>query len=279
MAVVKAEYLVAQDSESGEEQNVKFIPPEPSGTDLGGITEEERKKLIASTFDNAGSHNAVYRGKDLGTSVTQEQYDNISNGTFKDLYIGDYWTINGVKYIIADFDYMYNVGNTALTKHHIVVVPEKVMYSRAMNDTNTVEGGYVASKMYTEGLNNALLSFKNAFGEIHVLTYRNLLTVAVSGGMPTNWSWENRQIDIMSESMVYGQIAWGKNGYNIGCQRSQLNLFKYRHDAIQDERNWYWLRDVFSDMAFAIVDYGDSATGYAYAASVSGGVRPFALIG
>ena len=38
---------------------------------------------------NAGFHNSVYRGKYLGSSVTAEQYAQISAGTFDDLFIGD----------------------------------------------------------------------------------------------------------------------------------------------------------------------------------------------
>ena len=60
----------------------------------------------ASKFpNNAGAHNSIYRGKYLGSSVTAEQYTAISSGTFEDLYIGDYWTIGGVNYRIAAFNY------------------------------------------------------------------------------------------------------------------------------------------------------------------------------
>lgn len=237
----------------------------------------EASNYYLAVEDGAGSHNSIYRGKNLGTVITDEQLANIANGTFKDLFVGDYWTINGVKYMIADFDYMYNVGDTALTKHHIVVVPERNMYNHVMNDTNTTEGGYVTSKMYTEGLDNALASFKTAFGESHVLTYKNLLTNAVADGIPSSWSWQSRQIDLMSEAMVYGQAVWRKNGYDVGCQKSQLSLFKHRHDMIQVGRSLYWLRDVYSATIFAVVDN----VGYAAKsrASDSGGVRPFALIG
>lgn len=41
----KAEYFVAEDIETKEEIHVKIIPPQPEGDDLGGITEEERKKI------------------------------------------------------------------------------------------------------------------------------------------------------------------------------------------------------------------------------------------
>ena len=54
--------------------------------------------LRANDFDlgenNAGFRNSIYRGKNLGTSVTAEQWDSIESGAFDNMFIGDYWTIN-----------------------------------------------------------------------------------------------------------------------------------------------------------------------------------------
>lgn len=51
MTFVKAEYLVTQDSESGEEQNVKFVPPVPSDGDLGGISKEDSEQITKNKND------------------------------------------------------------------------------------------------------------------------------------------------------------------------------------------------------------------------------------
>ena len=83
--------------------------------------------------DGAGAHNSIYRGKNLGTSVTAEQYKAISNGTFAGLYVGDYWVISGVTYRIAGFDYYLHNGDTDTTKHHAVIVPDENMGSAQMN--------------------------------------------------------------------------------------------------------------------------------------------------
>ena len=90
--------------------------------------------------NNAGFHNSVYRGKYLGTSVTDAQWTAIRNGTFEDLYIGDYWTIDGINYRIAAFDYYYRTGDTSCDTHHVVLVPDVIMYTHVMNDTNITDG-------------------------------------------------------------------------------------------------------------------------------------------
>ena len=117
-------------------------------TVLGAIDELNGNIPI---FSNAGSHNGKKKKKNLGTSVTQGQWTAIQNGTFDDLYIGDYWVIGGVTWRIAAFDYYLNCGDTSFAKHHAVIVPDTSLYSHNMNDTNDTTGGYVGSKMYTEG--------------------------------------------------------------------------------------------------------------------------------
>ena len=59
----------------------------------------------------AGFHNSIYRGKSLGTSVSPEQYLAIANGSFDDMFVGDYWTVDGVLYRIAAFDYHLGKGD------------------------------------------------------------------------------------------------------------------------------------------------------------------------
>lgn len=45
MARVKAEYFNAKDKATGEIKEVQFIPPEPSGGDLGGISQEKLEQI------------------------------------------------------------------------------------------------------------------------------------------------------------------------------------------------------------------------------------------
>jgi hypothetical protein len=63
------------------------------------------------------------------------------------MYIGDYWTINGVTWRIAHFDYWLRCGDTETTTHHVVVVPDTFLYFAKMNETNVTTGGYTRSLM------------------------------------------------------------------------------------------------------------------------------------
>lgn len=240
-----------------------------------------------SIVDNAATHNMVYRGKALGTTVTSEQWAAIKAGTFKDLYLGDYWTIGGVDYMIAAFNYWLNCGDTACTANHLLVVPRNNMYTGQMNSTNITTGGYVGSEMYKTGLAQAKTAFNNAFGSAHILNHREYLTNAITNGAPTGTDWYDSTVELMNENMVYGgrQFSPMPNGAtdpwntcrNYTIDKSQLPLFHLAPWLICN-RSWYWLRDVVSAAAFANVgSNGGCDCDYA---SDTDGVRPVAgLIG
>ena len=259
--------------------------PIHDGTGLKTITFDNLKKKVNEPveamvapllFENAGAHNAIYRGKSLGSSVTSAQYAAISSGKFTDLYIGDYWTIGGVNYRIAAFDYYLNCGDTNTTKHHVVLVPDTCLYTHKMNDTNITTGGYVGSKMYKEGLTQAKNTIKAAFSG-HVLSHRVYLTNATANGRPSAGAWCDSEVDLMCEEMVYGggifrPTSDGTNvPSNYRVEKSQLPLFAHEPSRICNRADW-WLRDVVTASGFARVNT-DGFAYYTYA-SFSIGVRP-----
>lgn len=229
--------------------------------------------------DGAAAHNCIYRGKNLGTSVTAEQYTAISSGKFTDLYIGDYWVINGVTYRIAAFDYYYNCGDTNFTKHHVVIVPDTSLYKAQMNTSNVTTGGYTGSAMYKSNLAQAKTTIKAAFGSAHVLTKRELLTNAVNGNTPSGWAWFDSDVELMNEVQAYGSVAWGAhdgNGYNVASGDGQFPLFMFDRTKLHNRED-YWLRDVASAPYFSFVAGNGFATDVN--ASSSRGVRPAFCIG
>ena len=269
--------------------------PIHDGTGLKKITfanfrakavEGTEAKIAPLLFNNAGAHNAIYRGKSLGSTVTTAQYAAIKAGTFDDLYIGDYWTIGGVNYRIAAFDYYLNSGDTNCTTHHVVIVPDTCLYNAQMHNTssggwesgaaNTTAGGYVGSDMYKSNLEQAKTTIKNAFSG-HVLKHRIYLTNAVANGRASAGAWCDSEVDLMCEQMVYGSgifspVSDGSNvPANYRVEKSQLPLFQHEPSRICNRNNW-WLRDVITASYFAIVN--DSGVAGYGSASLSYGVRP-----
>lgn len=250
-----------------------------------GANEEYRIKYIDMPpifYKNSGAHNGIFRGKSLGPTVTEAQWSAISAGTFDGLYIGDYWTIGGVVWRIAAFDYYYNCGDTAFKKHHVVIVPDTNLYNHVMNDGNVTTGAYVGSKMYTEGLEQAKATINNAFGSSHVLSHRIYLSNATSNGRASAGAWTDSTIDLMCEHMVYGSgifnpVSDGSNiPANYRVERGQLPLFLLEPKIIYNRTTW-WLRDVISSAHFASVNYAGYAT--YVSASNAVGVRPAFCIG
>ena len=269
--------------------------PIHDGTGLKKITfanfrakavEGTEAKIAPLLFNNAGAHNAIYRGKSLGSTVTTAQYAAIKAGTFDDLYIGDYWTIGGVNYRIAAFDYYLNSGDTNCTTHHVVIVPDTCLYNAQMHNTssgswesgaaNTTAGGYVGSDMYKSNLEQAKTTIKSAFSG-HVLKHRIYLTNAVANGRASGGAWCDSEVDLMCEQMVYGSgifspVSDGSNvPANYRVEKSQLPLFQHEPSRICNRATW-WLRDVITASSFASVrDNGNADYG---GASHSYGVRP-----
>lgn len=240
-------------------------------------TADVESSVAPLLYNNAGAHNAIYRGKYLGSSVTSAQYAAISAGTFDDLYIGDYWTISSVNWRIAAFDYYYNTGDTACTTHHVVIVPDAQLYAAQMNSSNTTAGAYVGSKMYTTNLATAKTTINAAFSG-HVMSHRQYLQNAVTSGYPSAGAWYDSTVELMTEQNVYGGKVFGTacdgstvpNLYTV--DKSQYPLFQHNPYMISGSRNWYWLRDVVSGAYFARVNgNGAAACG---GASDSDGVRP-----
>ena len=234
-------------------------------------------ELAALLFNNAGAHNAIYRGKNLGTSVTAAQWAAIANGSFTDLYIGDYWVIGGFNWRIAAFDYYYKKGDTSCTTHHVVIVPDTSLYTHCMNDTSITTGGYIGSKMYTEGLAQAKTIINNAFGSSHILSHSQLLVNAVTDGKPSGGSWYDSTVELMTEQNVYGGKIFGEGNdgstapYLNTIDNSQFPLFAHDPSMISN-RQWFWLRDVVTAAAFANV--GDKGNAHSNGAAQDRGVRP-----
>lgn len=251
---------------------IQNVIPEDASADNKLVT---RKSVLAS---NSGAHNSIYRGKYLGSSVTAAQYAQISAGTFEDLFIGDYWTIDGVNYRIADFDYWLNSGDTECTKHHVLLIPDTTLYNAGMNDSAVTTGGYINSKMRTTNLANARATINSAFGSTHILNHREFFTSEVTDGKASGNQWVDSDVELMSEVMVFGSSVWtSAPGMEVGIDKCQIKLFQECHELITNRASWL-LRSIASATDFVMVgSYGNVSHP---SADLVRGVRPvFAICG
>lgn len=246
------------------------------------IAAEDALFAMLDSFAPVELRRVIFRGKNLGTALTAVQKAAIKDGSFKGMFLGDYWSIGGRIWRIVDMDYWYNCGDTAFTSHHLVIMPDEALYNAQMNTTNITTGGYVGSKMYKNNLANAKTIVNAAF-KGSVLTHREHLCNAVTNGKQSGGAWFDSSIELPSEIMMYGHIHFGNasDGNTIPniytSSKTQLALFMVCPRFIVNRSYNQWLRDVVSSASFAFVNGG----GYAdyLVASNSFGVRPVFPVG
>ena len=246
------------------------------------IAAEDALFAMLDGFAPVELRRVLFRGKNLGTALTAVQKAAIKDGSFKGMFLGDYWSIGGRIWRIVDMDYWYNCGDTAFTSHHLVIMPDEALYNAQMNTTNVTTGGYVGSAMYKSNLANAKTIVNAAF-QGSVLTHREYLCNAVANGRPSGGAWFDSSIELPNEPMMYGHPHFSPTSdgstvpsiYTIS--KTQLALFMVCPRFIVNRSYNQWLRDVVSSAGFAIVDYF-GLTNYYYASN-SAGVRPVFPVG
>lgn len=213
-------------------------------------------------------HRNIFRGKSLGESITAEQLATIRDGSFKDLYIGDYWERDGTIYRIADINYWRNVGypeSEKVQKPHVLIVPDTTLGSGQMNTGNSTAGGYRNSSMKAARLVQIANSLPDAF--------KNIL---ISHRMFSDGSWINASVDLMNEVMVHGTYVCTDNNNRQTSDTQQLSLFRLC-PALKSIGQNYWLRNVAGSQTYTLISqYGDASSDMA---TSTYGIRPVFAIG
>lgn len=218
----------------------------------------------AAMSNNTASKRSLYRGRSLGTTVSSEQYEEIHNGTFHNMFLGDYWDINGIRWVIVDFNYWYGIGPASLAVYtpHVVVMPNDKLYLAPMTDlmsgTITSITGYYGTKLRNQGLSQALLTAQEAFGGNHLLSHPEFIsnnitykydTPGVGGSVKeviTTGAWYSTVITIPNEIMITGKnmlssessLLYNTDSYN------QLAAMSINKNLTIAARHTMWLRDI-----------------------------------
>lgn len=240
---------------------INYRIPIIDGTN-GGIKKAMIHNIYKDIMYSASSNGRVplrpFRGAYLGSSVTNTQLLEIYSGSFKNLFLGDYWKINGINWRIVDFNYWcLTTGFTsegAIMPNHLVIMPDTVLTTSKMFNTRNTNNGFVGSLVYTESIPECLSIIESAFGSDKLLDIQTVLTNAVSNGAATGGIWSMEKVIIPNELMVYGTNLFSPTTNADGSgfwshytpDQQQLALFGYDKIWLNRDDIGWWLRDFVS---------------------------------
>ena len=233
-------------------------------------------------------HNNIFRGKNLGTTFTSAHAQAISNGSFNDLFIGDYWTVGSNKFRIVDFNYY---PSPLISVPHIIVMPDKAIATAAMHsstsptniaDVSTTDLWKVLNTTYTTPANTL-------FGTSHVHAKKTAYNAnGVTGSANEALFYVNKsyadanytatlpnEIQIFGTNIRRNRLAAGRGNDEQDAKRFQLFNLGYPVGTNQA----YWLRDQVLGTYFASCNTnGSTSIGASSLMSSALGVRPYWVI-
>lgn len=232
-----------------------------------GTKQIKASDMVYALFDPIPEmHKEIFRGKSLGSTFTTAQQQALSDGSFHDLWLGDYWESGETKYRIVDFDYFYDLNNYDtegqynVTQHHVVVMPDSALVS-----TTTAFGSSKSSWRYSDSVirtGSAMSQTRSAiqtfFGEEHILSHRDICIFAIRfNGLGDDAVHCDRDFITMTIELP---SLWHIIGLPNNLSRSgtypfmnQFRLFQLCHRFIPSatENTVFWTKDIGAYVANA----------------------------
>ena len=200
-------------------------------------------------------HRCIYRGMNLGSTITAEQHAEISAGTFRGLWLGDYWTdSSGRRWRIADFDYFdvnqHSEVNGAYNGHTIQLVCDTIYgQSRFHSSTDMKSVGYQTSEIRSTVVAAAYNQLSSDFGTLAKKEVINSTAIADNGSISSVIRTAGA-LELLSSRMVLGELLYGDvndsaggSGVRTSTQHHQLALFNFASAFIANGQP-YWLSDL-----------------------------------
>lgn len=257
---------------------------------VGTTTPYAYARLIDPSTDTPVMHRNVFRGKNLGATVTAAQSAAIAAQTFEDLYVGDYWVIGGVTWRIVDMNYFLRKGNTGskTTTPHVVVMPDKNLLTTAWNGQRPMTKGYVGSTIDTAVANAGRGVITTTFGS-KILGVSIRQSNAMDGnGYITGAQYYGVTTQTPNTYQMFGTSIFGPFAYGgevppplMTESPTQFALFRLAPEFIvSSDDTSSWLRDVVSKNHAATVGAGGTGASTADRGLVESliGVRPVVCI-
>ena len=205
-------------------------------------------KLSRIYTNNAMAHNAVPRGANLGTSITAAQMQAIRNGTFDNLYIGDYWNlpIDGTTTaIITAFGINPHWdASTNISDNNLILWLTNYNWVCPINDTATCEGHLKGSKIYTETMPEILAKIKTVIPPEYIASRSTEIYDSIdANGNPNHYESEVMQIFLPSVR----NLDLDYDNKKAGLRFISMPVWPYFQMQKQPRPRWsYWLCNSYS---------------------------------
>lgn len=187
-------------------------------------------------------HTQIFRGNNLGSALTTAQKTAISNGSFTDLWLGDYWLIGGIKYRIADFNYFMRFGSPSTYINHVVVVPDTELGYSTYSATATATSYYSAS--IRTALTECLSTIRSAFTDANILSIKHNLITEITAAGGVSYTSNTSKLELMTLRQVFGASEYRSR--NARQPQNQFSLFRVAPKYIIDSEPYY-LQDLTVD--------------------------------
>lgn len=201
---------------------------------IGAINESKQGGM---NLQGAAAHNAICRGKWLGTAPTEAQYQTIYDGTFDDIYIGDFWSEDPddpskPRWRVAGLNYYYGTGqNDYVTTNHAVIIPDvAILTNKPMIESSGLQydAGYKYSYMRgykaqnysgSTTVNGDTVTVHLSHIPTHITAIRGMTTMYINGD-PTKYFGP----ELMYTASSYGEdpnnpgqgiITFNRNNYGV----------------------------------------------------------------
>lgn len=256
----------------------------------------------------------IYRGRNLGTEFTEEQKTAIAAGTFRGLFLGDYWVIGDVKHRIVDFDYWYNIVTSlgesdqpeTFKTHHLCMWPDNIVsfssegYTFCVYHTgNSLESvgtkipNVYASVLSDSGFINSTIT--DFFGP-NILSHPRISIVTIPSNDYSTWSqgWDIRKFENPDYMKLFGYCGLGRgdNTYPslsqiaicglLGAGSKWINEDNTISDGVilnEENRVAYWLDEPYSQSLIGAISWNGTIGHYVINNAGYGGIRPLYAVG
>lgn len=230
----------------------------------------------AYSMQGADKHNAILKAN-VYYELSAQQANDIANGSFASLYIGDRFVINDHGYTIAAFNYKKNHEQNLDLPNHMLLLSD-IIGRYSMGDYDDTSKGWGGTAIFNNIFPKVIVpQLQKDWGD-HLLTFKSFVSTSCDGnGAPNQGEWRSLQANMCNAMMFLGDTTYSNsaNGtkFNLGDENTQLPLTKLKPD---EKKSWMWSRDVYDSSDFA-ASAGDGSASCAHA-SFSRDVRAYFLI-